>query len=323
MNMPEVASADDLEKQSRIARRYANLIGTMPATFSTAIKELMIDDNQALSALSERSEFQVGRVLRGPTALSLMYWASKTFCPEKMPSGWIYSSLQIARFYPPSTLAAILAYTYLVKRVKRIVNPDEWQFISEPLQKNLEICALLGWELPDVGSTYALIGGGMLSLAYACYSAHDHKGYAEYRRFLRMKKLLQNSEYEIKTWGCTSIEIASQIILQSGFGVPLAHLFAEGFRGPEPTQNSPRAKNPFYMVRCWLQELTIKNSSENENKSLNGENPEITNDFTSDLIEKITLIQRSGSLHNWLEKNAQDIRPEKSSDLLLDEVIFK
>jgi hypothetical protein len=323
MTTPQVISADELDKQSRIARRYANLIGTMPATFSTAIKELMIDDNNQLSSLSERTEFQVGRVLRGPTALSLIYWASKTFCPDKMPPGWIYSSLQIARFYSPSTLASILAYTYLVKRVKRIVNPDEWQFISEPLQKNLEICALLGWHLPEVGSTHALLGGGMLNLAYACYSAHDCKGYAEYRRFLKMKKLLQNSEYEITTWGCTSVEIAAQIILLSGFGIPLAHQFVEGFRGPEPTQNALRAKNPFFVVRRWLQDLAIKNSSDSESKTQNGNNPEIASVFTPDLTEKINLIQRNGSLHHWLEKGAQDINPDKSPDLLFDEVLFK
>ncbi len=323
MSTSQVISAAESKQQSQISRRYANLIGTMPATFSSSIKELMGDDSKALSNLSEKSEFQVGRVLRGPTALALMYWASKTFCPHKMPPGWIYSSLQIARFYPPSTLATILAYTYLFKRVKRIVKPEEWQFISEPLQKNIEICALLGWNIPEVGSTHALLGGGILHLAFACYSAHDPKGYAEYRRYLKIKKLVQSSEFEIKTWGCTSIQIASQILLQAGFGVTLAHQFVEGYREPLPNSNTERAKNPFAMVRSWLQELATKNPSDNENTPHNGKSSQITNGTTPDLVEKLLLIQKNGSLHHWLEKGAEDISPDKSPDLLLDEVIFK
>lgn len=321
MSSASLISADDIEKQAQIARRYAQLIGVMPATFSSSIKELMDDESKALTTLSERSEFQVGRVLRGPTALALMYWASKTFCHDKMHPGWIYSSLQLSRFYNPSTLAAILAYTYLFKRVKRIVHPEEWSFISEPLQRNMEICGLVGWNLPEVGATNALLGGGVLHLAFACLSAHDRKGYAEYRRYLRIKKRAQDSEYEIKFWGCTSIQIASHILLLAGFGVTVSHLFLEGFREPEPIPGAPRAKGPFVLVRRWLEELARKNTGENEAAA--DKKTSLIIGRTPDIAEKLILIHKNGSLHHWLERGAEDIGPDKSPDLLLDGVIFK
>lgn len=321
MNTQEVLSSEESAKQNQIAKRYASLIGVMPSSFSIAVKDLMADEQQGLESLSERSEFQVGRVLRGATALAVLYWASKTYCDEKMPKGWIYSSLQLARFYRPSTLAAILAYTYLFKRVKRVVNPDEWQFISEPLQRNVELVGLLGWHLPEVGPTVALLGGGMVNIAMSCYSAHDRKGFADYRRMLKMKKQFMNIDQEISHWGCSSIQIATQILLQSGFGVDLTHQFIEGFRRPDPLPNGDRAKGPFVIVRRWLDEVAGTVSSE----PMAGSSSSRVSDAPSAaaLADKLKLINKQGSLYNWMDKTAQNISTDLSPDLLLDGVIFK
>lgn len=321
MNTQEVISSEESTKQSQIAKRYASLIGVMPSSFTIAVKDLMTDEQQGLDCLSERSEFQVGRVLRGATALAVLYWASKTFCDEKMPKGWIYSSLQIARFYRPGTLAAILAYTYLFKRIKRVVNPDDWQFISEPLQKNVEIVSLLGWNLPEVGPTVGLIGGGIINVALSCYSAHDRKGFAEYRRMLKMKKQFINPEQEINHWGCSSIQIATQILLQSGFGVEFTHLFIEGFRSPTPLPNGERAKGPFVVVRRWLEEIAGTANNESFSSSSNGHTTDLSGSVG--LPEKLKLINKQGSLYNWLDKSAQHISTDLTPDLLLDGVIFK
>lgn len=322
MNTQEVITSEESEQQNRIARRYAQLIGVMPASFSVAVKELLIDEQNGLEHLSEKSEFQVGRVLRGATALSVLYWASKTFCIDKMPPGWIYSSLQMARFYRPSTLAVLLAYTYLFKRAKRVVKPEEWTYVAEPLQKNIEIASLLSWQLPEIGPTHGLLGGGMLHIAFACFSAHDPKGYAEYRRMLKMKKQLVNFSHEIQTWGCTCVQVASQILLQSGFGVELTHSFIEGFRDPAPLPNSPRAEGAFYLVRCWLEELAgvvqrpAAQGSHTQRNSMSAQtNP--------NLVELLKVINKQGSLHHWLEKNAEHISADLTPDLLLDGVIFK
>lgn len=321
MNSHEVISSEDSERQIRVASRYAALIGAMPATFSTAIKELMVDDQHGLPCLSERSEFQIGRVLRGATALSVIYWAGRTFTEEKMPPGWIYSSLQIARFFKPSTLAALLAFTYLFKRAKRIIDPEEWQFISEPLQKNTEICALLGWHLPEVGSTVGLIGGAMTNIAFACYCAHDKRGFTEYRRLLRMKRQFQMPATELSNWGCTSLQIATQLMLQSGFGVDITHSFIEGFRDPLPLPNGERARGPFVAVHKWLRELagtspgTAGSTEQGQSNTSASNNPILT--------EKLMTIHRQGSLYHWLEKGAADISAEATPNLLLDGVLFK
>jgi hypothetical protein len=317
----EIPTSEESERQNSFARRYTQLIGVMPTSFSGAIKDLMDDQANGATVLSSRSEFQVGRVMRGPTALAVLYWGSKTFCPDKMPAGWIYSSLQLARFYQPATLAAILAYTYLFKRIKRIVNPEEWPLIGEPMQKNIEICGLLSWHINDIGPTIGLIGGGIMHAAFACYSAHDKKGYAEYRRYLKIKKLYQDPSYELKAWGCTSVQIASQLLLQAGFGIPFAHEFVEGFRDPEPIPNAPRASGPFVSVRRWLEELSGRSLQESHTAGSNSKN--ITDSTTPELVEKLKTIARQGSLHHWLQKGSEDIGPEQTPDLLLDGVVFK
>lgn len=320
MNTQEVISSEESAKQNQISKRYASIIGVMPSSFSLAVKDLMLDEQEGLEVLSERSEFQVGRVLRGATALAVLYWASKTFCDEKMPKGWIYSSLQISRFYRPSTLAAILAYTYLFKRMKRVVNPEEWQFINDPLQKNIELVGLLGWHIPEVGPTVALLGGGMINVAFSCFSAHDRKGFADYRRLLKMKKQFINPAMEISHWGCSSIQVATQILLQSGFGVELTHKFIEGFREPEPLPGGERAKGPFVAVRRWLEEIAGATSTDSAH-SQNGRIGD-TQDAAA-LMEKMKMINKQGSLFNWIDKGAQHISPELTPDLLLDGVIFK
>ncbi len=319
MSMQGVLSSEESAKQSNISKRYASIIGIMPSSFSIAVKELMADEQNGLETLSEKSEFQVGRVLRGATALSVLYWASRTYCDERMPKGWIYSSLQLARLYRPSTLAAILSYTYLFKRMKRVVTPEEWQFINDPMQKNLELVGLLGWHMPEVGATAALLGGGMIHVAFSCFSAHDRKGFADYRRMLKMKKQFINPSLEVSHWGCTSVQVATQILLQSGFGVELTHRFIEGFREPEPLPGGERAKGPFVLVRRWLEEIC--GASTSESGTSNGKIADAPD--AAALMEKMKTINKQGSLYNWIDKSGQHISSELSPDLLLDGVIFK
>jgi hypothetical protein len=86
MSSSESSLTSDTEQQNAIARRYVRLIGTLPSTFSVSIKELMEDQKNGLTELSTRSEFQVTRVMRGPTTLAVLYWCSKTFRSSKINS---------------------------------------------------------------------------------------------------------------------------------------------------------------------------------------------------------------------------------------------
>lgn len=304
--------ANSLEKNENInesfqtAKQYAAVIGAMPIAFSTTIRALMVDFQSGASELSENSKYQVGRLVSAPTIHAALGYLALTTKPREVAEIDQADPLSLANLFDPVTLAAAISQIYLFKRAKRICSQEDWRFLAEPWQKNIEVAMLLGNRGTDVGFGVGLLGVGMLYTAYSAFLAFDKKGFAEYRRHLKRQKILTDLAYEMKQWGCSCFQVASHIMLSLSFGRPLVGAWCEGF-GFIPGLGSFQTSGyttRFRFVRNWI-DTVVKHEDAISKANVGIEG--LDTKTTETLIESVRSLLEQTSEYRWLEKEKADL----------------
>lgn len=299
------------------AKRFARGAGPIPASFSTTVRSLHLDHASGDPSLSEMSAYQVKRVLSGPTALSCLYYAADCIYPEKLTATTSQlKCLDLARLFDPDTLAAILIVTYMAKRLQKLCPEEDWALTSELFYRNIDICAKLGVAYPTVGPCAALLGAAMPYIGFGMFLGHDRKGFAEYRRYLKMRKLFSDPEAEQKRWGCTSVEVGAAVMIDSGFDSQITKAFSEGFGSGDTKQQDVWR---FRVVRFWLEFLGRDgNLKELELGGLSQDVRETLKSLASLLKE----LRDDDSRTAWPARGRDDISEELTPLLDLSDVVL-
>ena len=311
-----MASQSNLERELQAsgdrAREYAQVLGLMPQTFVLAVRNLMIDMREGLLQPSPRSTFQIRRLLKAPTVLSSIYFATQTFMPKSLSKERPVTPLAMSHLYDPVSLGSLLALAYLFRRCRRICDAEEWKFISEPLQRNLEMGGLIGGREKEIGMGYGILTGSMLFVAFSTLLAKDKKGFTEYRRYLKKHARDIDPKYERAQWGCTSAQIAGNVLLSMGFGVNLAAGLAAAFlidlKSAPPKDGFVRR---FFAARSCIS--SVYNS---------GKLPPFIRGTKSDyhdLMDQLAELVDEGSTLKWLERAKDEIGDGKSPELVIVE----
>jgi hypothetical protein len=295
------------------ANLYSRVIGATPQTFSLAIRNLVLDHSRG-SGISPSTEFQLNRLLKAPTLLSSLFYAVKTFYPSCFEYYNKIRPLELAKQFDPLSLAALLGHIYLFRRCKRICNKDEWKHISEPLQRNLEITGKLAQNSKPVGLSTALVSA-FTWYAFAMLSAKSTAAFTEYRRYLKKKDIDVDTDYELRSFGCTSAQIASSILLNFGFGVKLVSDYQYAMNITQNKLPVNFTKYPFLLIRLWMGNL----QSKIEQGQLPGQEfVALSDDLRKQLILDISACFKAGALYSWLEKGKDSLDAEVMAQLDLN-----
>ena len=291
------------------AQYFADVFGPPPHTFSLAIANLMLDFQNGKEELSDRSVFQVTRLQKAPSFLAHLYYATRAYYPEKWEQGHISRPIDLARCYDPRTLSAIIALSYLYKRAKRICHPHEWPFIAKALQLNTDIGMHLGKTFTDISTSCGLLGGAMIFLAQAAFHAEDPQGLQRYRRAVK-QNMLFDPDLELRTWGCTSYQIAACLMAIIGFRSDYSAAFCLGFESTNLDQVLPDEDSArFRHVRAYLESVHSGRAL-----ILKDECASIEVEMLMQDARKMKERSLEDSVH-WLARNKDDISPETLSEL--------
>lgn len=313
-NPPGMLSKDP---SVQVAIRYCKLLGYLPQTFGVTVRSLILDHRNG-DGISSGSQFQLKRLLKAPTLLSSLYYATRTYFPEIFADNEKKTPFDLVEPYDPLSLAALLSNMYLYKRCKRFCNKDEWKFISEPLQRNLEIAGKLGVSYSPVGLSVALVSG-FIHYAFAIFSAQNMAAFTEYRRYLKKEDIDFDLKYELQHFNCTSVQVACNILLGLGFGIETTDAFQRGMNFTSTRIPKNFKDFPFLVMRMWMSKLQPKIA---KGQLPGTEFAALPDDDRNMLIEDIAECYKSGSKFNWIEKGKGDLTQEAMDELdLPDETL--
>lgn len=202
------------------ARGYAGVFGTVPSSFTSVIRSLMSEHSAGLAQTAGNNKYFVLRLLKSPSLLAPLYFASEVYNPEVLTQNGPTPADQLIKGFSPFELACILGLVYIVRKVQGLVDPEEFKYVIDPVIPNANVAFAIGRTITAVGVGTALIEATIIPLAVCAFAKHDLKGFKEYRREV-MKKLSGkwNPDLEVERWGCNHIQIASVLLQTLGFGI--------------------------------------------------------------------------------------------------------
>ena len=210
------------------ASSFASMYGPPPNSFTSLIRQLNLDVRRGSATFSSGSEYQLLRLLKGPTFLTNLYYSTKRYVPERWTMGSIREPIDMARSYDMETLSAIIALCYLYKKAKRLTDSEEWRFVGDPIEGYADVGMHVGRQVEGIGAFAGLVSGTFLQLGLAALCAEDKAGFQQYRRTLKGKACFEE-KYEMQRWGCTSYEIGACLLITMGFTIDQAEAFRQGF----------------------------------------------------------------------------------------------
>jgi hypothetical protein len=233
------------------ARAYAQLLGKVPSSFTTAIRQLKADHDKGIP-MSRATAFQAGRLCRSPSLSASLMGAAKSYFPEIK----IQEEAQLVQHLPIDSIAGLLGTAFYYFRVKKLANYDEWTQYAKGLPNRVELGGAVGKYIPRIGVSRGILAGAFDTIALTAFHLHDKKGFTDYRRFLKNKSKREDLTYENDRWGCTRYNVASILIQTLGFGVEFANSYAVGMLATDSEEKSLFGDAYcFRLTRIWIDAL--------------------------------------------------------------------
>ena len=215
------------------ARAYANLLGTVPSSFTTAIRQLKTDADKG-GVVSRPTAFQANRLCHSPSLSASLLAAGKIYFPEKN----IIDDTKLVSSVPPDALAGLLGTAFYYCKAKKLAADDEWAQYAKVVPNRIEVGGIVGKTIPRIGLTRGLFSASFDTIALTAFHLHDKKGFTEYRRYLKNKSKREDIAYENDRWGCTRYNVASILIQALGFGIDFANSYAVGMLATDGEEKS-------------------------------------------------------------------------------------
>jgi hypothetical protein len=282
------------------ARAYANLLGTVPSSFTTSIRQLKADSDKC-GALSRPTMFQANRLCHSPSLSASLLSAAKIYFPEKQ----ITEDTQLVTQLPPESLAGLLGTAFMYCRAKKLANEEEWAQYAKIIPNRIEIGGIVGKTIPRIGVTKGILSAIFDTIALTAFHLHDKKGFTEYRRFLKNKSKREDLTYELDRWGCTRYNVASILIQGLGFGVDFSNAYAIGMLASDAEEKSLSGEAYcFRITRVWIDSLELTGSE--PDRAMRVEYYPEAPDLAT-LRSHSTRVKESPGTSCWLDKTKKDM----------------
>jgi hypothetical protein len=274
------------------------------------VRALVNDHATNNKQLGPLSSYQMGRLLRGRGFKAVLYYAALTYKPESIENSKGLGNNELQSIFAPIDLAALIAVVYFYRTARKKTPPAAWQHLAEQLPIYADIGGFLGYAIPKMSFARGLIVGTAPLIGQAAFAQHDQQGFAEYLRTLKRQQIRRDMDYEMKRWGCTSVQIASILMQTIGLGVPLADEFTRGLSTTkENCQKIPDEEYSYFIAEIWTEALNA--TAEAPQQAHRGDFYPLQPEYDR-LIKMAKTVQEKGSLHRWLERGKNDISPEKT-----------
>lgn len=254
--------------------------------------------------------FEARRFLMSRTVKATYYYATKSYCPELLKEPDLGSGEPYLNHYSAFDHAAILGYLCLFRIISKLSDREEWGYVQEPLYDALDLGAIIGNKIQNVGFGFGLLTRGMRYICFAPFLWNSKKEFQNYRRHLKKNDLDFDLEWEKRVWNCTTIELSTILLQQLGFnfGVSESYYLA--------LSRAPSEASPYYSrflnADIWMG--SIMDSGEAPKSGLSP-------DFRLNSSEEEDLIRQIEKLHSgterieWLNKGKGSISPETTPEL--------
>lgn len=290
------------------ARDYGTLLGEIPSSFATTIRTLCLDQSRQNGAYGATSRFLVQRLLKGNSLKAPLYHNVKTYRPSLVAETTTLRGEDFMKWFSPFELGALIGSVYIYRRAKKLCDETEFSHLTGTLHKLHTIGMGVGYAIPSIGSVMGLFAGGMRHLASAVFLHYDKKGALEYRRHLKIKRLLLDPAFEMGRWGCTATQVGSVLLQSLGLGVEFSNAFTEGLSpGSVVDKNTNKMAYAARIAWTWVDSLNAT-----------GTIPDIAHDgafYPSkvDVERLLTLVgdvRAQERLSSWLDKTKDDLPGE-------------
>ena len=306
MTKQEQEASDPLQ----MARRYAAILPAPSALFSSCIRTIKTaeahdrEESAALKDLAVSSSIFLIKV--SPTLKSVFYKAAECLHPESLKALQPLKIRTLLATFHASEICAILALSYLHRHLKKKTPFEEFERIEEKLYAHMEISSIVGKTVRHMGNGNGILLGGVQLLAMALFSVADIKKYQEFRRRLSKKNKLFDLEDELKTFGCTHLQVASAIVQSLGFGKITAMAVALEVHGGAGDAIEEE-------LLCWKAVVLLSQSFHET-----GEAPDVGEEDAlyvpaqeaAKLAASCKHVLEKGSSFNWLKASKLDLTPE-------------
>lgn len=279
------------------------------SSFTTTIRTLKLNELENIekgigaSKISEASKFYLMRLVKAPSILSPLYYLTKTFKANQIENIEHTPPEYLINIYRLDELSSIVALTYIYNSLRKVCEKEDWVRYSKTVNEAVEVGGYLGSNISDIGFADGILLSGLRYLAPAVFLAKDPKNFRIYRRDLKIKKLSFQLQMEYDLFGCTHVDIATQMVQGAGFGVDYAADFFKSLMTP-PDRKLERRPNIMRILLLWNDALYSGHKPPN----ILGENEIAVSDEVFDKLILISKqVQESGSIFSWLSKGKSAI----------------
>jgi hypothetical protein len=308
----QLNAESDQEAQSwQLARQVSNSIKPLPIAFTSSVRLLICDQLGNKGTIRPVTKFQVARIFRSNSFKAMLYYATKDLYPAAVKDKPFVSTGDMMALYSPADLASLIGMYVMYKKVRRLVDEQEWKQFKYDLNKQIFIGGQIGISIPKIGVGAGILTASMALLSLATLYSAEPKAFANYRRQLQKNSFKQDPKQEIEIWGCSSLQIATLNMSILGYGVEVSEALMKGL---ESARSFHKLNNPmhldYYMARLWLH--TFWDKQKQPNITIPGDYYPLE----ADRVKSVSAIDgfKESDIH-WFERNAEDVEESKTPQL--------
>jgi len=307
----------ELESKGKLGWRAAsNLVKPfrpVAANFGEAIRNL-VGNYQNGGQLALPAQNHVIRLLKNNTIKAVYYFVSKAYRPEVIVGKNPLTVNDLFKAYSPIEHAAILSFCYLFRTLSRKTDLEEWDYVQAPLYEALSLGSAIGQSVPDVGLAFGMLSRGVRYLAFAPFVVGNRRGFKEYRRHLKAQDLPFDTEFEMKTWECTSLQVASMLLTTVGFNrTAVQQLVAAAQRDPELKPDDLWGVR-FRMANAILDEYMETGEIMIKCPEWVGKSYSLPSEMRADLLKSFHKALNEETKIEWLNKGSFSINPDSTPE---------
>ncbi|MCI5066752.1 hypothetical protein MRY87_13610 [bacterium] len=302
------SEAPDSAQVWKNAKRIAESLGYVPASFSIAVRTLVQDQNDFDATLRPVTKYQVSRLLRTPTFQAMLYYGSQELRGSYFSDRKNLTIGTMMDLFEPIDIAAMIASFVYYRKAKKLLAKGGWEHIEDDINKDSQIGAQVGVAVPNIGIACGLITGTLQQVGLAALIAQNEKAYKEYRRFLKGEGLSYDFKKEEELFGCSSEQVGVFTLSKMGFGVEIGQAFTVAF---DRKRDISTIKEPLHLkmrvARLWID--TLKEGKDQPTKRFPGEYYPVQT-ARETLEEEVKKILAGKA--PWLARGKDDVSEEKT-----------